>query len=97
VYAAGDDVQAAANWLPAGPAAVLAPDPAAVRSAVAQERYSLGTLPAHWLDSSVKKVTIVGAGEGQLKHPLLAMAAQEPQGTRRAWLFCVQAKLKSAN
>jgi hypothetical protein len=94
VYPVGDDMRTAASWIPAGPAAVLAPDPAAVRGALAAERFSIGYLPRRWLDASVKAVVIEGANPGQLTRPVLAMAPQEPQGTKRAWLLCVQEKLK---
>lgn len=94
VYATGDDVQTAAGWISSGPAAILAPDPAAVRSTVAAERYSISYIPERWLDASVKALVIEGSEPGQLRRPLLAMSAQEPQGTRRIWLMCVQDKLK---
>jgi hypothetical protein len=94
VYAPGEDVRVAADWIPAGPAALLAPGPAEVRAAVAQERYSLGYLPARWLDASVKVVSILPAEPGLLEKPVLAFAPREPQGAQRAWLACVQAALK---
>jgi hypothetical protein len=94
VLAPGDDVRAAASWIPAGPAALLAPGPADVRAAVAKERYSVGYLPAHWLDASVKAVTIEPAEPGLLLRPVLVFAPREPQGAQRAWLACVQDAIK---
>jgi ABC-type phosphate transport system substrate-binding protein len=94
VYPAGDDTRSAMEWAAAGPATVLAPDPAAVKQAVAAERYSLGYLPRRWLDSSLKEVAVEGLTEAQLRLPLTALAAQEPQGSLRAWLGCVQDGLK---
>lgn len=88
-YAAGEDVQQIANWIRPGPAALLAPDPAAVRDAVARERYSIGFLPARWVDKTVKSVKIEGADPGLLKQSILGLALQEPQGSKRAWLLCV--------
>jgi len=94
IYAPGEDVRAAASWIPGGPAAVLAPGPAEVRAAVAKERYSVGYLPARWLDASVKAVTVAPAEPGMLPQAVLAFAPREPQGAQRAWLACVQDALK---
>ncbi len=92
-YALSEDVQQAADWLPVGPAGILAPDPAAVRQAVAAETYSVGYLPARWVDTSVKRVAIAGLGTDQQTRPILALAQSEPQGARRALLLCVQDQL----
>jgi hypothetical protein len=88
-YAAGEDVQQVANWIRPGPAVFLAPDPAAVREAVAQERYSIGFLPARWVDKTVKSIRIEGGEPELLKRAILGLASQEPQGSKRAWLLCV--------
>lgn len=94
VYSAGEDVQTAAGWILAGPSAILAPGPAEVRAAVAKERYSVGYLPARWLDASVKALVVEPAEPGLLDKPILAFAPREPQGAQRAWLACVQEALK---
>ncbi len=94
VYAPNGEMQLAAAWIHPGPEAILAPDPAAVMAAIASEPYSLGFVPARWLDSSVKQVAIVGAEAGLLSRPVLAMSPGEPQGARRAWLACLQAQIK---
>jgi hypothetical protein len=88
-YATGEDVQQAAIWIQPGPAMFLAPDPQAVREAVARERYSIGFLPARWVDKTVKSLKIEGIEPGLLKRPILGLASQEPQGAKRAWLLCV--------
>ena len=94
VYAAGEDVRQAADWIPSGPDAILAPGPAAARQAVAQDAGGIAYLPGHWVDSTVKKVTITGADPAMLSQPILALAGAEPQGEKRAWLLCVQEKIK---
>jgi len=94
IYAPGEDVRAVAGWIPGGPAAVLAPGPAEVRAAVAKERYSVGYLPARWLDASVKAVPVVPVEQAMLSQAVLAFAPREPQGAQRAWLACVQNALK---
>ena len=94
VYAPGGEMQLAAAWIQPGPEAILAPDPAAVKAAIASEPYSVGFVPARWLDSSVKQVAIAGAEAGLLSRPVLAMSPAEPQGARRAWLACLQAQIK---
>lgn len=93
-YAQGEDVQTAANWIQAGPKTRLAPDPEAVRQAVANDPYAIGYVPAHWVDPTVKRVKLEGIAPGLLQQPILAITAAEPQGSRRSWLLCVQEKLR---
>jgi DNA-binding transcriptional LysR family regulator len=92
-YAAGEDVQQAAIWIQPGPAMFLAPDPQAVREAVARERYSIGFLPARWLDKTVKSVKIEGSDLWQLKRPVLGLISKgtniEVPDPKREWLSCV--------
>jgi DNA-binding transcriptional LysR family regulator len=94
VYAHGGEMQLAATWIQSGPEAILAPNPAAVAAAIAGEPHSIGFVPARWLDSSLKQVEIVGAQQGLLSRPLLAMAPTEPGGAKRAWLLCLQEQIK---
>jgi hypothetical protein len=94
VYAAGEDAQQGVDRFVGSADAILAPDPAAVRQAVAREDGAIGFLPKHWLDGSVKAVTLTGVDPAQLSLPILAMAPAEPQGAQRAWLLCVQQKLQ---
>ena len=94
VYAPDGEMQQAAAWISPGPETILAPDPAAVVAAVASEPGSIGFVPAHWLDASVKQLSVEDAGPGLLGRPVLAMAPVEPQGAKRAWLACLQAQIK---
>jgi hypothetical protein len=94
VYASGGEMQQAAPWLQPGPESILVPDPGAVVAAITSEPYSIGFVPAHWLDPTVKQVTIEGASTGLLSRPVLAMAPTEPQGAKRAWLACLQEQIK---
>ena len=93
-YALGEDVQAAADWIQAGPRTWLAPDPAAVLQAVANDPYAIGYVPAHWVDPTVKRVKLEGIALGPVQQPVLVSAAAEPQGSQRSWLLCVQEKLR---
>lgn len=93
-YAAGEDVQAAAGWIQPGPRTRLAPDPEAVRQAVAKDPYALGFVPAHWVDGTVKRVKLEGAVPGPLQQPILVSAPAEPQGSQRSWLVCVQDQVR---
>jgi hypothetical protein len=69
----------------------LAPDPDAMRQAVAADPNAIGFLPAHWLDSSVRAVTINGLSSAA--QPILALTASTPQGTTRSWLLCLQSTI----
>jgi DNA-binding transcriptional LysR family regulator len=72
----------------------IAPDPAAMIQAVAQDSRAIGYVPAAWLDSSVKEIEVRGL-EDQFKIiPILAVTPSEPVGAARDWLLCLQDKLK---
>ncbi len=94
VYAPSSEMQLAADWISAGPESILAPDAEAVIAAISKEQFSIGFVPARWINSSVKKVEIAGAGPDLLNRPVLAMAPAEPQGGKRAWLLCLQDRIK---
>ena len=94
VYAPSSEMQLAADWISVGPESILAPGPAAVIAALAGEKSSIGFVPARWINSSVKKVEIASAGPDLLNRPVLAMAPAEPQGVKRAWLLCLQERIK---
>ena len=98
IYPAGDDVgRLVQDLFPAQveklAGAILAPDPAAVRQAVAADPGGIGFLPAPWLDSSVRSVKIVGIPAEKLQIPIIFSASAEPQAEKRSWLLCVQASL----
>ncbi len=93
-YARGEDVQTAAEWVLAGPKTRFAPDPQAVRQAVANDPFALGYVPAHWVDATVKRVKLEGIDPGLVQQPVLVSAAAEPRDSQRTWLLCVQEKLK---
>jgi undecaprenyl-diphosphatase len=69
----------------------LAPDPEAMRQAVAADPNAIGFLPAHWLDSSVRAVTIDGLSSAA--QPILALTTSTPKGTTRSWLLCLQSTI----
>jgi len=97
-YAAGNDVQNGFNALTGGPLQSdtllhLAPDPQAMIEAVAGDAAAIGFIPRHLLDKRVRSVQLTTPGEAELRQPILALSAAEPQGDRRAWLLCVQDEL----
>jgi undecaprenyl-diphosphatase len=69
----------------------LAPDPEAMRQAVAADPNAVGFLPAHWLDSSIKAVTIDGLSS--TAQPILALTSSTPKGITRSWLLCLQSAI----
>lgn len=98
-YPAGDDLQQAfesalfedtdTSSLPV----YLAPDPAAMLEAVAQDENALGFVPAGWLTEQVRAVVLNGVSEPLLRQPILALSPAEPQPPARGWLLCLQEQL----
>jgi hypothetical protein len=71
-------------------AAHLAPDPAAMQQAVAADPSAIGYLPARWVDSSVRPLSISDISAPSLRLPILAITQTEPQGAQKEWLLCLQ-------
>ncbi|MEA4908139.1 MAG: hypothetical protein VB089_10980 [Anaerolineaceae bacterium] len=99
-YTAGSDVQPVFENLllqePANEALLYtAPDPAALRQAVADDPGAIGFIPRRWLDERVKAVSINDLPEGATQQPVLVMASQEPTGPQTTWLVCIQDALAS--
>lgn len=72
----------------------LVPHPAAMREAVSGSSAAIGFLPARWVDSSVKAVTIAGAEASRITAPVLALKNSPPGGLEKEWLLCVQENLQ---
>ena len=72
------------------PAAHLAPNPQALRSAVAADQAGIGLLPAPLVDETVRVVPITDLPADALRRPVVALAPAEPQSPLRDWLLCVQ-------
>jgi ABC-type phosphate transport system substrate-binding protein len=95
----GDDVQDVfqavilAGQAPSARVVSQAPDPAAMREAVAANPEAIGFLPRRWLDTSVKAISIDGLDPALLQQPVLAVSQTEPQGADKSWLLCVQDRL----
>ena len=67
-------------------AAHLAASPALLMEAVGADQYALGVLPGAWLDATVDGLDL------DLTLPLMAIATDEPQGTARALVGCLQSE-----
>ena len=67
-----------------GPQVHLAPNPAAMLTAVSEERGAVGYLPRAWLMGDVKALDL------GIELPVLALANAEPQGPGRDLLLCLQ-------
>lgn len=94
-YASGEDIQQLIDSLaltqPARPeASYLAPDPQALRQAVAADPAALGFVPAQLLDASLKELQVEGLDTSMMTQPILALGLSEPQGSLRQFLGCVQ-------
>ncbi len=72
------------------PSATLAPDPEAVRQAVAADPQAVGYVPVQVVDSSVRAVKISDSPAAGLRLPLLLSTQAEPAGVKRSWALCVQ-------
>ncbi len=99
VYLTGDDAQSIfeaavlAGQPPSTRVVSLAPDPAAMREAVAASPAAVGFLPRRWVDSSVKVIPVTDLDPARLRQPILALSRSEPQGLDKSWLLCLQEKL----
>lgn len=101
VYAEGDDMARVFESLIPGlalrqPNVLLAPNPQAVRQAVAGDAQAIGVIPAFWLDGTVKAVTISDPPTNGLRFPIVFSAAAEPTGAKLSWLLCVQKGIDQA-
>lgn len=95
VYAEGDDLQMSIHNLLPGASyrlanALLAPNPGAVRQAVAADPQAVGLIPALWLDSSVKALSLSDPPPDGLQLPLVVSAPAAPAGEKLSWLLCLQ-------
>ena len=95
VYAAGDEVARIFEGLFPSLThkfvnGILAPNPQAVRQAIAADPQAIGYLPTAWVDSTVKTLRISDLPANGLQFSLVVSAAAEPQGARLSWLLCVQ-------
>jgi hypothetical protein len=99
IYPAGEDIQLIfedtllKGAQPAMSAVSVAPDPQAVREAVAADPQAVGYLPRRWLDSQVKELQMPGLEQNSLRRPILALSKSEPDGQNKAWLLCLQDEL----
>ena len=101
VYAEGDDVGRVFDSLVPGVTqrqanALLAPNPQAVRQAVAGDVQAVGMIPAFWLDGTVKAVKILDLPANGMRFPIVFSAPAEPAGEKLSWLLCVQKGLDQA-
>lgn len=74
----------------ASAAALLIPDPAAMRATLADSSSAIGFLPAHSLGSDLKQVKLTGIEDSLLQAPILALSTNTPQGKDLQWLLCLQ-------
>ena len=68
----------------------LRPNPLAVRQAVAGDPQAIGLIPAFWLDSTVRAVTISDPPANGMRFPIVYSASAEPQGAKLSWLLCIE-------
>lgn len=95
VYPTGEDVQQIfesllGGLLPSPRVAYLAPDPSAMREAVARSPNAVGFIPARWFNDTVKPLRIDGLDPARLTQPVLAWTKSEPIGQEKTWLICLQ-------
>lgn len=98
-YPKGDDVEAVFEAAVTGaPVSTrltsTAPDPKAMREAIAADPAAVGFLPRRWLDATVKAVALDGSVPDRFRQPILAISPSEPAGLEKSWLLCVQQHLK---
>jgi hypothetical protein len=99
VYLPGDDTQAIfqssvlMGQTASARVVLLAPDPAAMREAVAGNPAAIGFLPRRWLNQTVKELPVDGLDPSGLRQPVLALSKTEPGGLEKSWLICLQERL----
>lgn len=100
MYPAGEDAQRLFEQISGAKArttaAGTAPDPEALRQAVAADRAAVGFLPERYSDESVRVVAVDDWDTAMLAAPLLAVTAAEPTGAAQTILECLQTRLNSA-
>ncbi len=74
--------------------ALLAPDPAAMLQAIAEDPHAIGYLPRAWLSDQVKTIALDPPLQQALSFPILALTAKTPQGELAAWLACLQTETR---
>jgi undecaprenyl-diphosphatase len=75
------------------PAALIAPDSAAVVSAVSSDPQAIGFVPNRMVNSSVKVLPISAGNSTPPAEPVLATLPGQPDGFQQAWLYCLQSAL----
>jgi DNA-binding transcriptional LysR family regulator len=67
-----------------------APDPEAMRDAVATDPVAIGYIPESWLTEDYQKITLERELQLMLKSPILAATAEVPEGNVKNYLVCLQ-------
>jgi hypothetical protein len=68
----------------------IAPSPAAMLQAVAEDESAIGYLPRSWVNGSVRTIKVSDVAEDALMLPVLALSESEPTGVARNFLACLQ-------
>ncbi|MEA3350281.1 MAG: hypothetical protein U9Q82_06650 [Chloroflexota bacterium] len=71
------------------PQTMLAPDPAAMLSTVAENANAIGYLPQSWLTDEVRTLPMSAEVENALHQPIIALTHAEPTGVIRTFLSCL--------
>lgn len=72
----------------------LAPSSQAMQEALQINPAAIGFLPSHWLDSSLKAVTITDTDLQDLQLPIIAISPTEPDETIKSFFLCIQSFLE---
>lgn len=70
--------------------ALLIPGGKQMAETVAADPASFGFLPSHFMNDSVKEISVTGIDSNSLQMPILSISAAEPAGQTRDWLICLQ-------
>lgn len=74
----------------AAASAMLIPGGKQMLEIVASDPAAFGFVPAHFVTTSVKEVSLTGVDPAALQMPILAISSAEPTGKTRDWLLCLQ-------
>lgn len=68
----------------------VAPNPSALAAALAYDPGAIGWLPARWLNSNLKEITLTGSNPLDYVIPVVALTPVEPSAAVSTWLECLQ-------
>jgi hypothetical protein len=74
-------------------AAGIAPAPDAMQQVLAANPGAIGYIPQHWLNQSIRKISLTDGPTNLLRVPILAITGRPLNSQQKLWLACLQSTL----